>query len=427
VRSCFGFTKLAEPPTHPRQPTNQPTNRPTDRPTASPPPATWWTHESDLALIVGAWRHGCGCYDGVRYDPELAHAFPVADGDGGGTQDGMEVDTADRDQRQPPREEQPAEQQPVEQQPAGEQPQQDGKEPPPQPSTDAAAGSDAAVTAAPAPPAPAPSPTAGWPSPAALDRRLRWLMDVLSDTADAAGGAEGLSVDPLPPARAPWAGKTGDAAADAAAAMAAQGAYKEDDFVWGWGNEMDMELEGLFAEEAEEDGAGEGGRGKGKGGEAKQAQVGGWLAWVFVGEGAGGLAAGEPTNQSHPTQLINPIHSNPIQSNPIRSNQVPERAWMKRERLDLLKFVMTWGAPAPPGRGDDEWHYQQQQPSKGGGGAAAGGGDRAEREEEDVASKPGCRPEDWRAARWKLQGGLATKPLLQLARVYQVGGGWRHI
>jgi len=82
---------------------------------------------------------------------------------------------------------------------------------------------------------------------------------------------------------------------------------------------------------------------------------------------------------------------------------------MKRERLDLLKFVMTWGAPpATAGAG-----------AGGGAGVGVGGADGVE----GVSSRPGCCPEDWRAVRGKLPRSLMMKPLYQIARVYQVGRG----
>jgi len=96
-------------------------------------------------------------------------------------------------------------------------------------------------------------------------------MDVASDTVRSAGGPEGLTVEPLPPARAPWASKIageGDGGGAAgAAAGAQQGAfgYKEDDFVWAWGNGMDNELEDIFGDDGAA-GSPEGGVGKRKGG-----------------------------------------------------------------------------------------------------------------------------------------------------------------
>ena len=69
------------PPLPPRQ--QNATLKPNPSLLDSPPPAVWWqTPESDLALLIGAWRHGVGGWAAVRRDPELAHAFPVSRGSG---------------------------------------------------------------------------------------------------------------------------------------------------------------------------------------------------------------------------------------------------------------------------------------------------------------------------------------------------------
>ncbi|GAQ79272.1 hypothetical protein KFL_000270310 [Klebsormidium nitens] len=41
-------------------------------------PATWWTRNADIALMVGVYRHGYANYDAVRVDPEFAEAFAPA-------------------------------------------------------------------------------------------------------------------------------------------------------------------------------------------------------------------------------------------------------------------------------------------------------------------------------------------------------------
>ncbi|KIY98150.1 hypothetical protein MNEG_9811 [Monoraphidium neglectum] len=243
-------------------------------PKLCPPPAPWWGVDADLALLVGVWRHGYGAYGAIRADPELAHAFQAAGDPVGGVWGDLDA-VAWPDPRRLSI---------------------DHHTPAPTP----------APLSSPAPPAALPPGGAGagggdsvggsgWPAPDALGRRLRWLMDVLSDAVAAAGGAEGIALTPLPPPRAPGPKPGADgAASDAgggganAAAMAAQGSfgYKEDDFVWAWGNEMDQELDGLFGDEAgAADGAG-GGRGAEGKGKVKGAGPG------AAGGGAGGAAGG---------------------------------------------------------------------------------------------------------------------------------------
>lgn len=164
-------------------------------------------------------------------------------------------------------------------------------------------GSGGAEARAPAPPAGADPPApparganapAGWPPPRALRRRLRWLMDVLSDTAASASGPEGLGADPLPPARAPGAkpGAAADGAASDAGGGAVQqhGAYKEDDFVWAWGNQMDYELDDLFQDEAGSPGAG--GKAKGKAGAGGGGGDESGKAQQVRASGGAGLVAG---------------------------------------------------------------------------------------------------------------------------------------
>jgi hypothetical protein len=281
-------------------------------------------------------------------------------------------------------------------------------------------------------------PGAGWPPPAALNARLRWVMDVASDALASAAGPEGLLLDPLPPPRAPWpkSGGGGDAAGDAAAAAAAAAAggdygYKEDDFVWAWGNELDQELDELIGDEAGGGGGGRrGGKGKGddKGGKAdKQVRAGAWLA---------GHDSSRPpaTAQTH-APFKGPQHAErapstqfacPLTHHP--SHQAPERAWMKRERLELLKYVMAWGVPPkapsrpppaarPAGGGREEG-------SGGGAGEGGGeGGDGGGGGEEPIAERAGCVPEDWRPVRPRLPPALAGKSLVSIARAYQVRAG----
>lgn len=44
---------------------------------ASEAPAAWWDVEADVALLVGASRHGFGNYEAIRRDLELEPAFQV--------------------------------------------------------------------------------------------------------------------------------------------------------------------------------------------------------------------------------------------------------------------------------------------------------------------------------------------------------------